>query len=501
MCYLYNLYELIASRVSSDPAGLALTGVQLDSRNVAFGNLFIAVKGYQTDGRLYIDHAIKKGAVAILSEPWNNIKVSEKYGYHSHTIPVIYINHLSRYISGIAGSFYNHPSRFLNLIGVTGTNGKTTITYLLAHWMQLLGEKSAVMGTLGNGMLGNICLSHNTTCSAVDIQKTLAQFVRNKIMFVAIEVSSHGLEQYRVDALYFKVAIFTNLSHDHLDYHGNITQYSMSKWRLFDELHVEKYVINADDRIGCQWLYYLPQAVAVTITENLPCFWKGKWICAVKINYHVYGMDIIFNSTWGGGVIHSQLLGSFNVSNLLLALGALLVLGYPLSLLVHTSPQLQPVVGRMEVFRSYGYPMVVVDYAHTPDALEKVLISIRRYCCGQLWCVFGCGGDRDSSKRPLMGYIAQRYADYVIITNDNPRTEEPQLIINDIMYGITYSKNIIRIIKNRYFAIQTAILKACSKDVILVAGKGHERYQIVGNNCVYHSDQDIVKKLLKNNIS
>ncbi|AAZ40781.1 UDP-N-acetylmuramoylalanyl-D-glutamate--2, 6-diaminopimelate ligase [Candidatus Blochmanniella pennsylvanica str. BPEN] len=496
-----NLYKLFIPYVFNNPTSPALTGMELDSRNIVLGNLFVAVKGSKTDGRLYIDYAIKKGASAVLLESWSDITISKKYSYHLNKIPVVHVNYLPRYLSDIAGSFYNHPSRFLDLIGVTGTNGKTTITHLLARWVQLLGKKSAVMGTLGNGMLNNMCLSNNTTCSSIDAQKILSQFVKDKITFVAMEVSSHGLNQYRVDALYFKAAIFTNLSHDHLDYHGNVMQYSMSKWRLFDELCVEKYIINADDPVGCRWLYYLPQAIAVTITRNLPFFWKGKWICALKVNYHIHGTDITFDSSWGHGVIHSQLLGEFNVSNLLLALGTLLILGYPLSLLVHTSSQLQPVAGRMEVFRSHGYPTVIVDYAHTPDALEKVLISIRQfYYWGQLWCVFGCGGDRDPSKRALMGCIVSRYADYIIITNDNPRTEEPQSIINDITRGITHRKKIIKIIQNRCCAIQTAILKASLEDVILISGKGHEKYQIIGNNRIYHSDKDIVENFLKNDV-
>ncbi|URJ31430.1 UDP-N-acetylmuramoyl-L-alanyl-D-glutamate--2,6-diaminopimelate ligase [Blochmannia endosymbiont of Camponotus sp.] len=500
---LHNLYKFLLPCVANNSACPILTGLQLDSRDVVLGNLFIAVKGCRTDGRLYINYAIKKGAAAVLSESWNNTTIFKKYSYNTNEIPVVCINHLSQHLSDIAGIFYNHPSRFLNLIGVTGTNGKTTVTHLLASWVQLLGEKSAVMGTLGNGMLDNLYVSDNTTCSAIDTQKILDQFIKDKIVFVAMEISSHGLSQYRVDALHFKVAVFTNLSHDHLDYHGSMEQYLMSKWRLFNELHVEKYVINADDLIGYRWLYYLPQAVAVTITGNLPIFWKGKWISVIKVNYYLHCTDIFFDSSWGGGVIHSQLLGEFNVNNLLLALGTLLVLGYPLSLLVHTSSQLRPIIGRMEVFSYYGRPTIIVDYAHTPDALKKVLISIRRHCYGQLWCVFGCGGDRDPSKRALMGYIAKQYADQIIITNDNPRTEEPQSIVNDIMYGIGLKnlKKNIKIIKNRYSAIQTVISQACSEDIILISGKGHEKYQIIGNNCICHSDQNVIKKILKNDLS
>ncbi|URJ25220.1 UDP-N-acetylmuramoyl-L-alanyl-D-glutamate--2,6-diaminopimelate ligase [Candidatus Blochmannia ocreatus (nom. nud.)] len=473
----------------------AFTGIQLDSRNVLPGNLFIAVKGDKTDGTLYIDCAINKGAPVILSESFNII--NKTINFKSNSIPIINVTQLRKYISNIAGNFYRHPSRSLNVIGVTGTNGKTTTTYLLADWMRLLGEKTAIMGTLGNGTLDNILPSYNTTCSAVDVQKILAKFVKNNIKSVAMEISSHGLTQYRVDDLYFKAAVFTNISHDHLDYHNDISQYSLAKWRLFSELRVEKYIINADDSFGCHWLHYLPQAVAITIKNKLPDFWEGKWISVKKIFYHIASTEILFQSSWGTGILHSKLLGEFNVSNLLLALGTLLMLGYPLALLINTSFHLKPVCGRMEMFYSDKYPMVIVDYAHTPDALRKILIAIRKYHCRKkLWCVFGCGGDRDHDKRAKMGYIAQIYADSVIITNDNPRTEDPESIIHDILHHVRYSKK-NKIITNRKLAVETTIKTAHPNDIILIAGKGHETYQIIGNNHLKYSDRNVVKKILK----
>lgn len=480
-----------------------ITGIALDSREILRGNVFAAVKGNKLDGRLYIDHAIEKGAIAILSESLNFQKkiIFTKYDSWVNNVPIIYIKHLDKHLNRIAGKFYNYPSFFLDLIGVTGTNGKTTVTCLLADWVQLLGKKSAIMGTLGNGPLDNVCPSCNTTCSAVDNQKILSRFIKNKIKFVAMEVSSHGLDQYRVDALYFKVAIFTNLSRDHLDYHGTIKKYISAKWRLFNELCVDNYIINADDLIGYQWLSYLSRGVAVTITGVLPNGWQGKWICAVSINYYFYGTHIVFNSSWGKGVVFTKFLGKFNVINVLLALGALLVLGYPLSLLLRTASQLRSVCGRIEVFKSYNkkkqYPTVVVDYAHTPDALKKVLSLIKEYCCGKLWCIFGCGGDRDRGKRSLMGAVAEQYSDYVVVTNDNPRTEDPQAIINDIISGIINVKKIFKIIHDRSYAIRTVIRQACPKDIVLISGKGHEQYQIIGNNRVYCSDRETVKNILE----
>lgn len=499
MCKLKNLYNLLISwMLHHSISCIDITGIALDSRAIVPGNLFIAVKGRKTDGRLYVSDAIRNGAIAILSESlyYPKITNNNKYDFIYSSVPIMYIARLDKYVNAIAGRFYHDPSRSLDLISVTGTNGKTTITCLLADWIQLLGQKSAVMGTLGNGALDNMSPSCNTTCSAIDSQKLLNQFVQCGVKFVAMEVSSHGLDQYRVDALYFKVAIFTNVSHDHLDYHGTFSKYVMAKWRLFNELCVENYVINADDDIGYQWLSYLSQAVAVTLRHKLPFPWKGRWICVININYHFYGTDIVFNSSWGQGVIHSVLLGAFNVINLLLALGALLVLGYSLLSLLAVSSQLHSICGRMEVFRSGGHPTAVIDYAHTPDALERVLIAIKQYCNGKLWCIFGCGGDRDQKKRALMGAIVERYADYVVVTNDNPRTEDPQDIIDDIMHGITYVKT-IKIIQDRYDAISSVMQCASSEDIVLISGKGHEDYQVIGENSIYYSDRDVVKNIFK----
>lgn len=499
MYRLNKLYELLVPWIFINNRNLKLTGLVLDSRKIKLGDLFIAIKGTKTDGRLYINHAILNGASAVLLESDDNTFSIQNLVNFDKIIPIICFDQLNKYVSNIAGRFYGYPSLFTNLVGVTGTNGKTTITHLLMHWVELLGDKSATIGTLGNGVCNNLCPSDWTTCSAVDTQKILNQFIQRKIKFVSIEVSSHGLDQFRVDSLYFNVAIFSNLGYDHIDYHNNIKQYESVKWRLFSELHVENYVINIDDIVGYRWLLSLPTAVAVTTTNNLPKFWTGKWICLVKARYYMCGTDIIFNSSWGKGVIYSQLLGPFNINNLLLALGALLVMGYPLELLINSASHLKSISGRLEILKLRNHSTVIIDYAHTPDAFKKVLSFVKRFCQGQLWCVFGCGGNRDRTKRSIMGSIAERYSDYVIITNDNPRTEHPQSIINDILFNIKYSKK-IEIIEDRTSAINTVISRVQSKDFVLILGKGHEKYQIIQNNRINYSDQDTIKNFLLNHI-
>lgn len=383
----------------------------------------------------------------------------------------------------------------MRLVGVTGTNGKTTTTQLLAQWSQLLGETSAVMGTVGNGLLGKVIPTENTTGSAVDVQHVLAGLVEQGATFGAMEVSSHGLVQHRVAALKFAASVFTNLSRDHLDYHGDMEHYEAAKWLLYSTHHCGQAIVNADDEVGRRWLAKLPDAVAVSMEDHINPNCHGRWLKAIDVDYHDSGATIRFASSWGDGEIESRLMGAFNVSNLLLALATLLALGYPLADLLKTATQLQPVCGRMEVFSAPGKTTVVVDYAHTPDALEKALQAARLHCTGKLWCVFGCGGDRDKGKRPLMGAIAEQFADVVVVTDDNPRTEEPRAIINDILAGMLDAGQ-AKVMEGRAEAVTSAIMQAKENDVVLVAGKGHEDYQIVGAHRLDYSDRVTAARLL-----
>lgn len=425
-----NLRDLLAPWVPDAPSR-ALREMTLDSRVAAAGDLFVAVVGHQADGRRYIPQAIAQGVAAIIAEAKDEATDGEIREMHG--VPVIYLSQLNERLSALAGRFYHEPSDNLRLVGVTGTNGKTTTTQLLAQWSQLLGETSAVMGTVGNGLLGKVIPTENTTGSAVDVQHELAGLVDQGATFCAMEVSSHGLVQHRVAALKFAASVFTNLSRDHLDYHGDMEHYEARNGCFILHIIAVRRLLtptmkwaaagwqNCRTRLRYQW----------KIIFNPNC--HGRWLKATDVNYHDSGATIRFSSSWGDGEIESRLMGAFNVSNLLLALATLLALGYPLADLLKTAARLQPVCGRMEVFTAPGKPTVVVDYAHTPDALEKALQAARLHCAGKLWCVFGCGGDRDKGKRPLMGAIAEEFADVAVVTDDNPRTEEPRAIINDIL--------------------------------------------------------------------
>lgn len=487
-----NLRDLLSPWVPTAPR-CELQKMTLDSRIAAAGDLFIAIMGHQTDGRHYIPQAIAKGVSAVIAEA--NSQAEDGAIVEMHGVPIIYLSQLNQRLSALAGRFYHQPAKRLRLVGVTGTNGKTTTTQLLAQWTQLLGETSAVMGTLGNGLLNYICPAENTTSSAVDLQHQLNDLTKQGATFAAMEVSSHGLVQHRVATLPFSAAVLTNLSCDHLDYHGNMANYEAAKWTLFAGHDVGQMIINADDQVGQRFLSKLPDAVAVTMQDNLLPGYHGRWLKTTAISYNNNGATLRFSSNWGDGEMTSQLIGAFNVNNLLLALATLLALDYPLDKLLETGIRLQAVCGRMEVFKAPDKPTVVVDYAHTPDALEKALEAARLHCQGRLWCVFGCGGDRDKDKRPLMGGIAEQFADRVVVTDDNPRSEESHAIINDILAGLLHAR-LVLVIPGRAEAVTSAIMQAEKQDVVLVAGKGHEDYQLVGNRRLDYSDRTTVAQLL-----
>jgi UDP-N-acetylmuramoyl-L-alanyl-D-glutamate--2,6-diaminopimelate ligase len=486
-----ELQSLLAPWISGVPY-CPLRELVLDSRQVAAGDLFIALVGHEQDGRDYIRQAIAQGAVAVLAEAQGRTVEGREQQYG---VPVVYLQELNQHLSALAGRFYADLQHSMQLVGVTGTNGKSSTTHLLAEWCGQLGYQSMVMGTLGNGPVGQTQTTENTTGSAIEIQQLLARWAQQGISFTAMEVSSHGLHQARVAALPFAAAVLTNITRDHLDYHGTLEQYIAAKWRLFSEHQVGQMIINADDAIGHQWLSQLPSAVAVTMQPDTLASRSGRWLAALQIDYHARGVTVEIDSHWGSGLLESRLLGHFNVSNLLLALATLLALDYPLPSLLVTAEQLSPICGRLEPFSVPDRPTVVVDYAHTPDALEQALAALRLHYSGEIWCVFGCGGDRDSGKRPLMGAVAEQGADRVILTTDNPRNEEPEAIIQQILSG-TLDPSRIDVILDRSSAVITAVMQAPQSAVVLVAGKGHETFQVIGPRRLAYSDRHLVSQLL-----
>lgn len=468
-------------------ADIPVNHLILDSRVVSRGDTFVAVIGHAVDGRLFIDRAIEAGANAVIAQADSEHKHGEiqwKQG-----VAIVHIHGLDSLLSIMAARLYHYQQQ---VIGVTGTNGKTTITQLIAQWIELLGKKAAVMGTTGNGFLQQLEQAKNTTGSAIEVQRTLAQLDAKGADYTAMEVSSHGLVQGRIAAVPFKLGIFTNLSRDHLDYHGNMEGYEAAKKLLFTGHHCELAVLNIDDEVGERWLADRTDAIAVSVTGKQVAN-NGLW--ATYVEYSDSGISLNFAGHFGEGKLSAPLIGQFNASNLMLAFAALLSLGFDIQQLQQTASQLQPVLGRMELFHVDEQPKVVVDYAHTPDALEKALQALRIHCEGKLWVIVGCGGDRDKGKRPMMAAIAEQLADEVILSDDNPRSEDPALIINDMLAGMKQPQR-AKVEHGRYLAASYAIAHATKQDIILLAGKGHEDYQVVGTETIHYSDRESAASLL-----
>lgn len=480
--------DQLLSALNIQAPAIELTDIQLDTRLLQPGSLFLALKGHAIDGRQFMQQAEQRGAAAILFDNFDAFTPPQL------NIPCIPVPALAEKISELAGRFYNHPAEKLALVGVTGTNGKSTSTQLIANWAELLGERAGILGTLGNGLFGQLQATENTTGSAISIQQELARFVAEKVSIAAMEVSSHGLVQHRVSALQFAVAVFTNLSRDHLDYHHTMQAYADAKRLIFKQAAPEHCILNADDATARNWIERMPQSVVYAIDQRLPDH-SGPFVYASDVKYHPHGITISIHSSWGDGVLSAPLLGKFNASNLLAALAVMLVLQYDFETLCQTASRLQPVTGRMECFGAQHQPLVVVDYAHTPDGLEKALQAARQHCHGRLFCLFGCGGDRDKGKRPQMAAIAEQWADTVILTDDNPRTEDPAAIIADMRVGLQKPES-VHVEHSRTKAIQLALSQAEAGDIILVAGKGHEDYQIIGKEKHHYSDRETVMQLL-----
>jgi UDP-N-acetylmuramoyl-L-alanyl-D-glutamate--2,6-diaminopimelate ligase len=471
-----------------DIPDIEIRGLSLDSRNVKAGDLFFACEGHKVHGKTFIDDAIGRGASVVL---WESGFVRREL---RQGIPVFGIPDLKYKVGDVAERFYGKPSIRQHVIGVTGTNGKTSVSQFIAQAIHQ-DNKCGVIGTLGNGMFGQLKAGLHTTPDAITLHSILADLKRDGANKVVMEVSSHALDQGRAAGVAFDVAVFTNLSHEHLDYHGNMMNYGLAKRRLFESKTLKYAVINIDDDFGRALLVSMPGTVG-TVSYGFESKDLLPSLMGSKLKLDKSGLSMHVESDWGKGDLRVPILGSFNGYNLLAALGALLASGIGFDDAMQRLSLVQPVDGRME---GYGgdddCPLVVIDYAHTPDALKQALTSLREHATGKVHCVFGCGGDRDRSKRPMMAREAEQLADYIVVTDDNPRTEPSELIVADILAGFA-DVTAIRVIPDRDTAISKTIARADSNDVVLIAGKGHENYQLVDEYRLPFSDEDEVEKAL-----
>jgi UDP-N-acetylmuramoyl-L-alanyl-D-glutamate--2,6-diaminopimelate ligase len=465
-------------------AHLGVTGITSDSRQVRGGMVFAAYPGEAGDGRRYIAAAIEAGAAAVLWEADDFI-----WPAAFAAVPNYAVAGLRDSLGDIAAAIYGNPSEKLWVVGVTGTNGKTSCTQWIAQCFNQLSRKSAVIGTLGNGIPPDLHYTGNTTPNVTVVHAALRDYSDQGVTALAMEVSSHGLDQGRVHGVQFDVAVLTNFTQDHLDYHGDMATYAAVKSKLFAWSGLRYAVLNIDDVLGRE-LALKPSAARIVTYGFEQADVQGS-----ELQLSLAGMSMQVTTPWGNGCIQSALLGRFNAHNLLATLAVLLVSDVPFNDALKVLARVQPVAGRMQTLGGNKQPLVVVDYAHTPDALEKVLQTLRELNpTGKLWCVFGCGGERDAVKRPLMGAAASRYADVAMVTSDNPRGEQPQTIIDAIRAGMN-GQEMVAI--DRAQAIQQVIALAQAGDVVLIAGKGHEDYQEVAGVKYPFSDVVVAQKALE----
>ncbi len=480
---------------------LQVEAIAIDSRRVTRGTLFIALAGIQADGHDYIDAAIANGAVAVFAER----------PVVDCAVPIVVLGDLASRVSQIAGEFFGHPSSKLACVAVTGTNGKTSVAHFVASLAHQLGIKAGFLGTTGWGLIGTgrpLAPAALTTADAVSLQERLLQLESDGCELVALELSSHALQQHRGDALHLDVALFTNLTRDHLDYHGSMEAYGAAKARLFEFPGLQGVVVNADDSFG----EMLAKRCAANAKSDQVCLslvnstasasdTKSESATGMKISAqvsHSKGMNWQLESPWGSAEIKTPVIGSYNALNLSLAVGALALLGHDLQRIAEAVPAVAAPTGRLQPVSADTELdfAVFVDYAHTADALVSVLSAARAHCSGRLICVFGCGGDRDKGKRAPMGQAVEQFADVGVLTSDNPRFEDPLAIIADVESGLSADHQ-IQVQPDRKAAIALAIENARVDDVVIITGKGHEDYQDINGKRMPFDDLVIAREQLQ----
>lgn len=493
----FSLKQLLSGIVEVN-VDVNISMLTLDAREIAVGGLFFAVSGAQSHGMQFAEQALKNGAAAIVFDPASGGDLLSKKFSNRDDVVMYGLNNLSNYVSEIASRFYQKPSKKVPVIGITGTNGKTSISHFVAQAMGVR-QPCAVMGTLGWGFLDGLAQTVNTTPDAVSVQRDLCALVNERAKAISMEVSSHGLQQRRVAAVEFEGAVFTNLTQDHLDYHGSMEAYGAAKLELFRSPSLKYAVVNLDDDYSATIVKALASSVTLFGYSRSPM--AGERVdVLLRIRNEVVGVDgLNFSFDYQGQQyeVHSKLLGGFNVDNTAATLTVLLAQGWEILDAIDAIAGLKNVPGRMQhILLDESLPLVVVDYAHTPDALASVLKTVREHCDGTLIVVFGCGGDRDSSKRELMGQVASAHADSIIVTNDNPRHESAAQIAKAIMLGVDDGVQ-AEVLLDRESAIKKAVNSASANDIIVVAGKGHESYQLMADKKLPFSDAGVVRSALQ----
>lgn len=497
MAPMRSLEGLLAGFARAVPP-VAVTGLAMDSRQVRVGDAFLAVRGSRGHGLGHLPQALSRGAAAIVWEPAPTIDAPQ-----ADAVPCVAVEALSDKVGEIAARFHGRPSDRMFVSGVTGTDGKTSTAHLIAQAFEQRGRACAYLGTLGSGRPAQLEAATHTTPDPLALHARLADFVEAGIDACAMEVSSHALDQNRVGGVSFDAVVLTNLTRDHLDYHGTLERYARAKRRLFEAEDARTLILNRDDAQGAEWIAQIaagPQAdrlCAYGLDGDVPA--TARYVIGRELLLHEAGLSLELDTHAGRARLRSALLGRFNAYNLIASAAVLLEAGFGLEQAVEALGASRTVPGRIEGFRANtAGPLVVVDYAHTPKALEQVLGALRAHTRGRLICVFGCGGDRDAGKRPLMGAVAARLADRVILTDDNPRSEAPEAITAQILAGVDADtrRDRLSVEHARAQAIRSAVAQAGAGDVVLVAGKGHETTQTYGCEVRAFSDRALVAELL-----
>lgn len=455
----------------------------LDSRAVNSGDVFVALPGQNVDGRDFISQVLGQESVLVLAEGDVGRQGQTSGAEHG----VIWVPELSRRLGQLAEALFAVNESNLSLLGVTGTNGKTSITHFLAQCLSIEAGRCGLIGTIGAGLWPQQQSTYNTTPDVLTNHRLLAQWAEMNVPYAAMEVSSHALMQGRVDGLRFRVAMFTQLTRDHLDFHGTMEDYFAAKKRLFDPARSQSAVVCVDDRWGQELLSYRRDAIRVSGKVGAVAN-----VAPTNIERHPQGLRIQWTTPWGDGVTNTQLIGDFNVANLAVVIGTLGVLGLSFERMAELLTQLTPVAGRMQPVLLQRGILALVDYAHTPDALEKALQAARHHATGRVHCVFGCGGERDRGKRPLMAAAAAERADQLWVTSDNPRSESFLQIVSDMLPGMPRDAR-YEVVADRAEAILMAVRDAAPGDVILIAGKGHETYQEIQGVKHHYSDLEALQ--------